>query len=195
LTVSQRDPAVKLSTTISAVFYGLCLACKTFSRKRLLSFFRLADEAMDVAVRSVSQGDRGSVRTIEVFQFKVKGAVGHSVLCHFITSEGFGRGRDLQYRMKLCCRASGPCGSKNRGCAPFVFDVHSSACQRRRNQKPARASSTLANRVTVNLRTEKIVEATIMAVVPKGNSIRLQVDYEKDRTALVYEWQVVEKLG
>jgi hypothetical protein len=53
----------------------------------------------------------------------------------------------------------------------------------------------VGDHVAVNLHAGKIVEARIMAVVPKGNSIRLQVDYEKDRTALVYEWQVVEKLG
>jgi hypothetical protein len=102
--------ACRFSTTPLATS-GLCLTCGTLPREWLLSFFWLTDEAMDVAVRSVSQGDHGSVRTITVFQFKVKGAVGYSVLCHFITSEGFGRGRDLQYRMKLCYRASDRCGS------------------------------------------------------------------------------------
>jgi hypothetical protein len=45
--------------------------------------FWLTDKAMNVAVGSMAQGDCGGMRTIAVFQFEVKRAVGYNVLCHF----------------------------------------------------------------------------------------------------------------
>jgi hypothetical protein len=46
--------------------------------------------------------------------------------------------------------------------------------------------------VLVHLHTGKIVEATIKAVTPHSNKIRLQVDFGKDETALIYPWQILK---
>ena len=47
--------------------------------------------------------------------------------------------------------------------------------------------------VRVNLHTGRIVDATIKAVIERTDGKRLQVDFGKDETALVYLWQVVER--
>jgi hypothetical protein len=51
----------------------------------------------------------------------------------------------------------------------------------------------VGDRVKVNLHTGRIVEATAKAVIERTSGKRLQVDFGKDETALVYLWQVVEK--
>jgi transcription antitermination factor NusG len=48
----------------------------------------------------------------------------------------------------------------------------------------------VGEQVRVRLRTGEIVDATIKAVNTKTKSVRLQVDYGKDETALIYDWQV-----
>ena len=64
------------------------------------------------------------------------------------------------------------------------------------NKKKAPSSErdrAVGDRVKVNLHTGRIVDVTIKAIIePDGK--RLQVDFGKDETALVYLWQVVEKL-
>jgi hypothetical protein len=50
----------------------------------------------------------------------------------------------------------------------------------------------VCEQVRVRLRTGQIVDATIKAIVRRTNGVRLQVNYGKDLTALIYEWQVVE---
>jgi hypothetical protein len=60
---------------------------------------------MNLAVCSMPEGDHGSVRTIAVAQFEVERTVGYSVLCHFITSEGFWQRKGFQCTEE-CCMAS-----------------------------------------------------------------------------------------
>jgi hypothetical protein len=50
----------------------------------------------------------------------------------------------------------------------------------------------VGEQVRVKLRTGETVDATVKAVIPPGKRIRLQVDYGKDQTAVIYEWQVAE---
>ena len=52
----------------------------------------------------------------------------------------------------------------------------------------------VGHRVKVNLHTGRIVDATVKAVIERTGGKRLQVDFGKDETALVYLWQVVEKV-
>jgi hypothetical protein len=40
----------------------------------------------------------------------------------------------------------------------------------------------------------RIVDATINAIIGRTDGKRLQVDFGKDETALVYLWQVVERI-
>ena len=44
--------------------------------------------------------------------------------------------------------------------------------------------------VTVTLHTGRLVDATVKAVIERTDGIRLQVDYETDKTALVELWRV-----
>ena len=48
----------------------------------------------------------------------------------------------------------------------------------------------VGDRVQVTLNTGRIVDAVVKAVVHKTDGTRLQVDYEKDQTALVELWRV-----
>jgi hypothetical protein len=52
----------------------------------------------------------------------------------------------------------------------------------------------VGNGIKVHLHTVRIVEATIKAVIDRTDGQRLQLDFGKDETALIYLWQVVEKL-
>jgi hypothetical protein len=56
-------------------------------------------------------------------------------------------------------------------------------------QKPERQFK-VGDRVTVNLHTGRLVDATVKAVISQTDGVRLQVDYGKDETALVHLWQV-----
>jgi hypothetical protein len=49
----------------------------------------------------------------------------------------------------------------------------------------------VGEQVRVRLRTGEIVDATIRTIFARNNGIRIQVDYGKDETALIFEWQVV----
>jgi transcriptional regulator len=48
----------------------------------------------------------------------------------------------------------------------------------------------VGDRVQVTLHTGRIVDAIVKAVVHKTDGTRLQVDYERDQTALVELWGV-----
>ena len=52
----------------------------------------------------------------------------------------------------------------------------------------------VGDRVKVNLHTGRIVDATVKAVIERTGGKRLQVDFGKDETALVYLWQVIERI-
>ena len=56
------------------------------------------------------------------------------------------------------------------------------------------ASYAVGDRVKVNLHTGKIVVATVKAIIERTGGKRLQVDFGKDETALVYLWQVIERI-
>jgi transcription antitermination factor NusG len=60
------------------------------------------------------------------------------------------------------------------------------------NKKPeeSRREFNVGEHVRVRLRTVETVDATVKAVNRKTKSVRLQVDYGKDETALIYDWQV-----
>jgi hypothetical protein len=47
----------------------------------------------------------------------------------------------------------------------------------------------------VNQHTGRIVEATIKAIIDRTDGKRLQVDFGKDETALVYLWQIVRRIS
>jgi hypothetical protein len=44
--------------------------------------------------------------------------------------------------------------------------------------------------VLVSLSSGRIVDAVVKAVIQQDDETRLQVDYGKDETALVYLWQI-----
>jgi transcription antitermination factor NusG len=50
----------------------------------------------------------------------------------------------------------------------------------------------VGDQVRVKLHTGETVDATIKAIIEKTDGLRLQVDYEKDQTTQIHEWQVVE---
>jgi hypothetical protein len=56
------------------------------------------------------------------------------------------------------------------------------------------SSYAVGDRVKVNLHTGRIVDATVKAVIGRTGGKRLQVDFGKDETALVYLWQVIERI-
>ena len=60
-----------------------------------------------------------------------------------------------------------------------------------RKKPPEDPQFHVGDRVTVSLSGGRIVDATVTAVVKRNKSIRLQVDYGKDETSLVFLWQVV----
>ena len=57
-------------------------------------------------------------------------------------------------------------------------------------KKPTREFK-VGDRVTVNLSGGRIVDATVTAVVKRAKGVRLQVDYGKDETSLVFLWQII----
>jgi len=48
----------------------------------------------------------------------------------------------------------------------------------------------IGGRATASLSSGRVVESTVKAVVNHADGVRLQVDYGKNETALVYLWQV-----
>ena len=48
----------------------------------------------------------------------------------------------------------------------------------------------VGDRVSVTLHSGRLVDAIVKGVVPGKRGVKLQVDYGKDGTALVYLWQV-----
>jgi len=57
--------------------------------------------------------------------------------------------------------------------------------------KPDDRQYKVGDRVTVSLSAGRVVEATVTAIINRKGGVRLQVDFGKDETALVYLWQVV----
>jgi Mechanosensitive ion channel, beta-domain len=72
-----------------------------------------------------------------------------------------------------------------------------SSCEMPSNKKKAPSSErdyAVGDRVRVNLHTGRIVDATIKAIIERTGGKRLQVDVGRDETALVYLWQVIERI-
>jgi hypothetical protein len=63
----------------------------------------------------------------------------------------------------------------------------------KKKPEESRREFNVGEQVRVKLHTGETVNATIKAVIPKTSGVRLQVDYGKDETALIYDWQVVER--
>jgi hypothetical protein len=57
-------------------------------------------------------------------------------------------------------------------------------------KKPDDRQFKVGDRVTVSLSAGRVVDGVVKAVINRTDGIRLQVDYGKDETALVYLWQV-----
>jgi hypothetical protein len=50
----------------------------------------------------------------------------------------------------------------------------------------------VGDKIRVNMHAEGIVDATIKAVIPETDGVRLQIDFGFNQTALIDESQVVE---
>jgi transcription antitermination factor NusG len=59
------------------------------------------------------------------------------------------------------------------------------------SKKPEREFR-VGEKVRVNLHVGKISEATIRAIIPQTDGLRLQVDFGFEQTALIHMWQVVD---
>jgi len=57
-------------------------------------------------------------------------------------------------------------------------------------KKPDDRQFTVGDRVTVSLSAGRVVDAIVKAIINRTHGVRLQVDYARDETALVYLWQV-----
>ena len=58
------------------------------------------------------------------------------------------------------------------------------------NEKPGDSREfSVGDRVTVSLSSGRVAEAMVKTVVNHADRVRLQVDYGRDETALVYLWQ------
>jgi hypothetical protein len=57
-------------------------------------------------------------------------------------------------------------------------------------KKPDDRQFKVDDRVTVSLSAGRVVDAIVKAIINRTDGVRLQVDYGKDETALVYLWQV-----
>jgi hypothetical protein len=58
-------------------------------------------------------------------------------------------------------------------------------------KKPEREFS-VGEKARINLHAGKIVDATIRAIIPQTDGLRLQVDFGFEQTALIHVWQVVD---
>jgi len=57
-------------------------------------------------------------------------------------------------------------------------------------KKPDDPQLKVGDRVTVSLSAGRVVDGVVKAVINRTDGARLQVDYGKDETALVFLWQV-----
>jgi len=57
-------------------------------------------------------------------------------------------------------------------------------------KKPHDAQFKVGDRVTMSLSAGRVVDGVVKAIISCTDGVRLQVDYGKDETALVYQWQV-----
>jgi len=57
-------------------------------------------------------------------------------------------------------------------------------------KKPDERQFRVGDRVSVSLSAGRVVEGIVKAIINRTDEVRLQVDYGKDETALVYLWQV-----
>jgi hypothetical protein len=57
-------------------------------------------------------------------------------------------------------------------------------------KKPDDRQFKVGDRVTVSLSAGRVGDAIVKAIINRTDGVRLQADYGKDETALVYLWQV-----
>ena len=53
---------------------------------------------------------------------------------------------------------------------------------------------TIGDRILVNLHHGRTEEAIIKAITPEAGGKKFQIDFGHEQTALIEEWQVIEKL-
>jgi hypothetical protein len=75
-----------------------------------------------------------------------------------------------------------------------MIDSGAMPAKKKASHSDQESSYAVDDRVKVNLHTGRMVEATVKAVIERTGGKRLQVDFGKDETALVYLWQVVERV-
>jgi hypothetical protein len=64
--------------------------------------------------------------------------------------------------------------------------------RRAEETRPTTRRFNVGDKIRVNMHAGKIVDATIKAVIPETDGVRLQVDFGFNQTALIHEWQVVK---
>jgi hypothetical protein len=75
-----------------------------------------------------------------------------------------------------------------------MIDSGAMPAKKKASHSEQEASYAVGDRLKVNLHTGRIVEATVKAVIEHTDGKRLQVDFGKDETALIYLWQIVERI-
>ena len=75
-----------------------------------------------------------------------------------------------------------------------MIDSGAMPAKKKASHSDQESSYAVGDRVKVNLHTGRLVDATIKAVIERTDGKRLQVDFGKDDTALVYLWQVIERI-
>jgi hypothetical protein len=75
-----------------------------------------------------------------------------------------------------------------------MIDSGAMPAKKKASHSDQESSYAVGDRVKVNLHTGRLVDATIKAIIGRTDGKRLQVDFGKDETALVYLWQVIERI-
>jgi hypothetical protein len=74
-----------------------------------------------------------------------------------------------------------------------MIDSGAMPAKKKASHSEQEASYAVGDRIEVNLHTGRIVVATVKAVIERTDGKRLQVDFGKDETALIYLWQIVKE--
>jgi hypothetical protein len=61
-----------------------------------------------------------------------------------------------------------------------------------KNPNPVPQQRQVGDKIKVNMHAGKLVDATINAIINSTKGANYQVDFGKDQTALVHEWQIVK---
>ena len=75
-----------------------------------------------------------------------------------------------------------------------MIDSGAMPSNKKKASKPEQDAYSVGDRLQVRLSAGRILEVTVKAVIERTDGKRLQVDFGKDETALVYLWQVIERI-